>query len=81
MVVKASLFKVDNGDMVLFETESGRRILVDINIREAADDEGDDEPFEEKLPKLTALLKAQMEESHQLDRSLDRILEEVRNGQ
>ena len=44
MVVKASLFKVDNGDMVLFETESGRRILVDINIREAADDEDDDTP-------------------------------------
>jgi hypothetical protein len=42
MAVKASLFKVDNGDMVLFETESGRRILADINIREAADDEDDD---------------------------------------
>lgn len=44
MVVKASLFKVDNGDMALFETESGRRILTDINIREAADDEDDDTP-------------------------------------
>jgi hypothetical protein len=44
MVIKASLFKVDNGDMVLFETESGRRILTDINIREAADDEDDDTP-------------------------------------
>ncbi|MHB0767049.1 ComEC/Rec2 family competence protein [Bradyrhizobium sp. 1.29L] len=44
MAVKASLFKVDNGDMVLFETESGRRILTDINIREAADDEDDDTP-------------------------------------
>jgi beta-lactamase superfamily II metal-dependent hydrolase len=36
---KATLFKVDNGDMALFETESGRRILVDINIRAAAADE------------------------------------------
>jgi hypothetical protein len=44
MTAKASLFKVDNGDMVLFETESGRRILTDINIREAADDEDDDTP-------------------------------------
>jgi hypothetical protein len=44
MAVKASLFKVDNGDMVLFETESGRWILTDINIREAADDEDDDTP-------------------------------------
>jgi type I restriction enzyme M protein len=47
----------------------------------AADDEGDDEPFEEKLPKLTALLKAQMQESQKLDRAIDRILEEVRNGE
>lgn len=30
--------------MVLFETESGRRILTDINIRAAADDENDDTP-------------------------------------
>jgi hypothetical protein len=44
MTVKASLFKVDNGDMVLFETESGRRIVTDINIREAADDEDDETP-------------------------------------
>lgn len=44
MVVKASLFKVDNGDMLLFETESGRQILTDINIRAAADDEDDDTP-------------------------------------
>jgi type I restriction enzyme M protein len=40
----------------------------------------DDEPFEEKLPKLTALLKAQMQESQKLDQAIDRILEEVGNG-
>lgn len=44
MTVKASLFKVDNGDMVLFETDSGRCILTDSNIREAADDTDDDTP-------------------------------------
>jgi len=44
MAVKTSHFKVDNGDMTLFELESGRRILVDINIRCAADDEDDDTP-------------------------------------
>jgi beta-lactamase superfamily II metal-dependent hydrolase len=44
VAAKATLFKVDNGDMVLFETESGRRILCDINIRQAADDEDDGTP-------------------------------------
>lgn len=39
---KVSFFKVDNGDMALFETESGRRILVDINVRVAADDGDED---------------------------------------
>ena len=46
----------------------------------AADDAGDDEPFEEKLPRLRTLLKAQMQESHKLDKAIDRILEEVGNG-
>ncbi len=44
MAVKASHFRVDNGDMTLLEFESGRRVLVDINIREDADDENDDTP-------------------------------------
>ncbi|MDB5620421.1 metallohydrolase [Tardiphaga sp.] len=44
MAVKASHFKVGNGDMTLLECESGRRILVDINIRSAADDEADETP-------------------------------------
>lgn len=44
MARRASHFRVDNGDMTLIELESGRRILVDINIREAADDEDDDTP-------------------------------------
>lgn len=43
-----------------------------------ADDDG--EPFEEKLPRLTALLKAQMQESAKLDRAINAILEEVANG-
>ncbi len=44
MAIKTSHFKVDNGDMTLIELESGRRILADINIRCAADDEDDDTP-------------------------------------
>jgi type I restriction enzyme M protein len=46
----------------------------------SANGEEDDEPFEEKLPRLTALLKAQMVEGQKLDRAIDRILEEVGNG-
>ena len=37
-------FPVGNGDMVLVTTESGCRILIDINIRTAADDPDDDTP-------------------------------------
>ena len=43
-----------------------------------ADDDG--EPFEEKLPRLTAQLKAQLQESVKLDRAIHAILEEVANG-
>ena len=34
-------FLVDNGDMALFELESGRKILIDINIREKDDKKPD----------------------------------------
>lgn len=44
MVSKVSMFPVDNGDMTLIETESGKKILIDINIRVAADDPDDDTP-------------------------------------
>jgi hypothetical protein len=43
-VAKTYHFKVDNGDMALVELETGRRILVDINIRVAADDDQADTP-------------------------------------
>ncbi len=36
MTAKISVFPVGNGDMTLIELESGRRILVDINIRDAS---------------------------------------------
>jgi type I restriction enzyme M protein len=47
----------------------------------ATEDDSDDEPFEEKLPRLTALIKEQMTESAKLDRSIERILVEVSHGQ
>jgi hypothetical protein len=43
-MVKSVHFRVGNGDMTLIELESGRRILIDINIRAAADDPDDETP-------------------------------------
>jgi hypothetical protein len=43
-MVKTTHFSVDNGDMTLVELESGRRILIDVNIRSAADDPEDETP-------------------------------------
>ncbi len=43
MTAKIEFFPVGNGDMTLLTLESGRTILIDVNIRKAADDESDDE--------------------------------------
>ena len=39
-----SFFPVSNGDMTLVQTEGGHNILIDMNIRAAADDPDDDTP-------------------------------------
>ena len=44
MAARSTHFRVGNGDMMLVEFESGHRLLVDINIRTAADDTDDDTP-------------------------------------
>jgi hypothetical protein len=44
MSAQTTHFRVGNGDMMLVEFESGRKLIVDINIREAADDPDDDTP-------------------------------------
>ena len=44
MTANISFFPVGNGDMTLITTESGRRILIDMNIRAAADDPDDATP-------------------------------------
>ena len=44
MRASISFFPVGNGDMTLITTESGRKLLIDINIRVAADDPDDDTP-------------------------------------
>lgn len=44
MAAKTIHFRVDNGDMMLIVLDSGKRILVDIDIRADADDEDTDTP-------------------------------------
>ncbi|PWG61185.1 metallohydrolase [Sediminicurvatus halobius] len=44
MTANIAFFPVGNGDMTLIELESGRRILIDVNIRQGADDPGDETP-------------------------------------
>jgi len=44
MTAKISFFPVDNGDMTLIELDSGRTVLIDVHIRQAADDPDDDTP-------------------------------------
>jgi hypothetical protein len=44
MVAKVLVFPVGNGDMTLIVLESGKKILIDMNIRAAADDPDDDTP-------------------------------------
>ena len=44
MTAQLSFFPVGNGDMTLIQTEGGSRILLDVNIRSAADDPDDGTP-------------------------------------
>ena len=49
MAAQIAFFPVGNGDMTLIQLESGRKILVDINIRAAADDPDDTTPDVAKM--------------------------------
>ena len=49
MSAKIVFFPVANGDMTLIQTESGRNILIDMNIRAAADDPDDNTPDVAKM--------------------------------
>lgn len=46
MTAKIEFFPVDNGDMALMTLESGKTILIDINIRKAADDENNNDAID-----------------------------------
>jgi hypothetical protein len=49
MAATVAFFPVGNGDMTLIELESGRKILIDVNIRAAADDPDDETPDVAKM--------------------------------
>lgn len=59
MVSKLTFFPVDNGDMTLIELESGRTILIDVNIRGAADD------ADNSTPDVAKILKQKLERDRQ----------------
>ena len=54
MTATLSFFPVGNGDMTLVETEAGRKILIDLNIRTAAVDPDND------TPDVTAMLRERL---------------------
>ncbi|WP_017394787.1 hypothetical protein [Acinetobacter haemolyticus] len=56
MTAKIDFFPVDNGDMVLVTLESGRTILIDVNIRKSADDEN-----KEDIVDVATLLKEKLQ--------------------
>jgi hypothetical protein len=55
MTATIEFFPVDNGDMTLMTLESGKRILIDVNIRTDADDES-----EEDVPDVAAMLRERL---------------------
>ena len=65
MSAMISFFPVGNGDMTLIELESGRTILIDVNIREAADNPDDSTP--NVAAKLRKRLKQDDQGRHYVD--------------
>lgn len=44
MAASITFFPVDNGDMTLLKFDNDQTMLIDMHVREAADDEDDDTP-------------------------------------
>lgn len=68
MTVKISFFPVGNGDMTLVVTDSGMRVLIDVNIRGAADDATDG------TPDVAGQLKERLETDQQGRQYVDAML-------
>lgn len=58
MAPKIVFFPVDNGDMTLIELESGRTILIDVNIRESADD------LKQEPPDVASMLRKRLKKDN-----------------
>ena len=56
MAARITFFRVGNGDMTLLELESGQTILLDVNIRSAADDP--DDPTPDVASQLRSMLRS-----------------------
>jgi hypothetical protein len=56
MTARIEFFPVECGDMALLTLESGRTVLIDVNVRKAADDEDDDEAVD-----VAGLLRERLE--------------------
>jgi type I restriction enzyme M protein len=61
----------------LDEVRSHRYALTPCRYVGSADSEDDDEPFEDRLPRLTALLREQIQQSAKLDGQIEAVLKEV----
>ncbi|SUS07741.1 F39 [uncultured Defluviicoccus sp.] len=68
MMTTLAFFPVGNGDMTLIELESGRTILIDMNIRAAADDPND------PTPDVAGLLRKRLKRDRQGRLYLDALL-------
>ena len=66
--------------MALDEVRSHKYALTPGRYVGAADVEEDDEPFEEKLPRLTQILREQIKQSAELDAEIEAVLTEVNDG-
>lgn len=65
MAAKVSFFPVACGDMSLVKTDNGKNVLIDINVREAADDPDDETP--DVIAQLKERLLKDSEGRHYVD--------------
>lgn len=68
MTCTISFFPVGNGDMTLVELESGRKILIDLNIRATADDPDDE------TPDVAEMLRGRLKRDSEGRRHVDTLL-------
>jgi hypothetical protein len=65
MAPKIVFFPVDNGDMTLIELESSRTILIDVNIRESADDPKQEPPDVASMLRKRGVIRIRVKQCHE----------------